>query len=103
MRNFRGNSSAIIVGAATGAILMSLVIMMIFGLKTGIAGAVLVVLIMAVAVAFGWLIGVQYRIRENNYISYQKGYHEGLAKRTVIIEQPQGRCSFMIDERYVEM
>lgn len=57
----------------------------------------------AVAIAFGWLVGVQYRIRENNYISYQKGYHEGLAKKTVIIEQPQGRCSFMIDERYVEM
>ena len=52
MRNSKGKTN-IIVGAASGAILMALVILMVFGLKTGFGGALLVLLIVTVSMLFG--------------------------------------------------
>lgn len=84
------------VGAALGAILMVLAITMVFGLQTGIAGAMLVILIVAVSALSGWMIGLNQRIQRQNYYSYLRGYHEGMAKKTTIIKNPACGCTFMI-------
>ena len=47
MKNPKERSTAILVGVAAGAILMALMFMIVFGLHTGIAGVVLVLLIVA--------------------------------------------------------
>lgn len=57
MKNPKERSTAILVGVAAGAILMALMFMIVFGLHTGIAGVVLVLLIVAVSAISGWLIG----------------------------------------------
>lgn len=88
MKNSKGNSTAILVGAGSGAVLMALAVTMVFGLETGIVGAVLVLLIMAVSVFSGWLIGLSQHIQKRNWYSYLKGYREGAAKKTLIIKYP---------------
>lgn len=99
MMNPKRKSTALVVGAAAGAILMALVITMVFGLKTGIAGAVLMILIVAVSAVSGWLIGLNWHIEKRNYYSYLRGYREGLAKKTTIIERPMCRCTFTVSDR----
>lgn len=54
MKNPKERSTAILVGVAAGAILMALMFMIVFGLHTGIAGVVLVLLIVAVSAISGW-------------------------------------------------
>lgn len=89
MMRFRnkGNSIALLAGVAAGAVLMALAVTIVFGLKTGIAGAVLVILVIAVSGLSGWFAGMQ-QLRENNYAAYVKGYNEGLAEKTLVIRQP---------------
>lgn len=70
MKNPKERSTAILVGVAAGAILMALMFMIVFGLHTGIAGVVLVLLIVAVSAISGWLIGWNQRIQRSNYYSY---------------------------------
>lgn len=98
MRNSKGKTN-IIVGAASGAILMALVILVVFGLKTGFGGALLVLLIVTVSMMFGWMLGLNQRIQRRNWYSYLRGYREGISKRTTIIEHPNCRCTFTVDER----
>ena len=98
MRNSKGKTN-IIVGIISGAILMALVIVMVFGLKTGIGGALLVLLIVTVSMLFGWRLGVNQRIQRRNWYSYLRGYREGAAKHTTIIEHQMCRYTFMIDKR----
>ena len=69
MKNPKERSTAILVGVAAGAILMALMFMIVFGLHTGIAGVVLVLLIVAVSAISGWLIGWNQRIQRSNYYS----------------------------------
>lgn len=99
MRNVRENSIAIVAGAAAGAVLMALAIEIVVGMETGIAGAVLVVLTIAVAAAVGWIIGRNHRIRRSNYHAYMKGYQAGLEKKTLVIRQPGCRISFRMQDR----
>lgn len=99
MKRFRGDSSAIVVGAVAGAVLMALVVTLVFGLNTGVLGAVLAVLLVAVAAMSGWLVGMRYRVKEINYTSWHKGYQEGLAKRTMIFEHPYCRCSVVLSDK----
>lgn len=87
-----------IVGAALGAILMALVIIVVFGLKTGIAGTLLVVLIVAVSILFGWMMGLRQCIQKRDWYSYLRGYREGAAKHTTVIEHPNCRCTFTFDK-----
>ena len=93
MKNPKERSTAILVGVAAGAILMA------FGLHTGIAGVVLVLLIVAVSAISGWLIGWNQRIQRSNYYSYMKGYREGLKKKTLIIRHPVCECKFTFPDR----
>ena len=67
MKNPKERSTAILVGVAAGAILMALMFMIVFGFHTGIAGVVLVLLIVAVSAISGWLIGWNQRIKRSNY------------------------------------
>ena len=67
MKNPKEKSTAILAGAAAGAILMALMFMIVFGLHTGIAGAVLVLLIVAVSAISGWLIGWKDSIKSLTY------------------------------------
>lgn len=97
MKNSSRKNTGIAVSAAAGAILMALVIIMVFGLKTGIAGAVLTVLIVAVSVLFGWMVGMSQRIQRRNRYSYMRGYRKGLAKHTTVIEYPLCRFTFASD------
>ena len=53
MKNPKERSTAILVGVAAGAILMALMFMIVFGFHTGIAGVVLVLLIVAVSAISG--------------------------------------------------
>lgn len=101
MRNSKGKTD-IVFGAVAGAILMALVIIIVFTLKTGIAGALLVLLIVAVAMLFGWTIGMNQRIERRNMYSYLSGYREGLKKHTTVIKHPNCRCTFTVDERVGE-
>lgn len=71
MKNPKERSTAILVGVAAGAILMALMFMIVFGLHTGIAGVVLVLLIVAVSAISGWLIGWNQRIQRSNYYSWK--------------------------------
>lgn len=64
MKFLKGKGAAFIVGAAAGASLDALAITMIFGMQTGIAGAVLVLLIVVVSGFLGWLIGLDQGIRK---------------------------------------
>lgn len=98
MKNSNGNSTAILVGAVSGAVLMALAVTMVFGLHTGIAGAVLVILIMAVSIFSGWMIGLSQHIGRRNWCSYLKGYREGQAKKTLIIKHPMYRCTFTMQD-----
>lgn len=98
MKNSKGKTN-MIVGATAGAILMALVIVMVFGLKTGFSGALLVLLIVAVSMLFGWMVGLNQRIQRRNWYSYLRGYREGEAKRRTIIEHPMCRCTFTVDKR----
>lgn len=93
MRRKRENSSGMIVGAVAGAVLMALAVAVVFGLQTGIAGAVLAVLLIAVSVAVGWVIGWNRRIRQMNRYAYMRGFREGLARKTLIIENADCRYS----------
>lgn len=99
MKNPKERSTAILVGVAAGAILMALMFMIVFGLHTGIAGVVLVLLIVAVSAISGWLIGWNQRIQRSNYYSYMKGYREGLKKKTLIIRHPVCECKFTFPDR----
>ena len=99
MKNPKEKSTAILAGAAAGAILMALMVMFVFGLHTGIAGAVLVLLFVAVSAISGWLIGWNQRIQRRNYYSYMKGYREGLEKKTLIIKHPVYECKFTLPDR----
>lgn len=69
MKNPKERSTAILVGVAAGAILMALMFMIVFGLHTGIAGVVLVLLIVAVSAISGWLIGWNQRIHTDRLCS----------------------------------
>lgn len=93
MRNSKGKTN-MVVGAASGAVLMALVILMVFGLKTGFGGALLVLLIVAVSMLFGWMLGLNQRIQRRNWYSYLRGYREGTARHTTVIEHPNCRCTF---------
>lgn len=99
MKNFNENNASILVGAVAGAVLMALMIMLVFGLRTGIAGAVIVVLTVAVSIFSGWLIGMNQRIQKRNWYCYLKGYREGVAKHTTVIEHPMCRCTLTVDKR----
>ena len=77
---------------------MALVITMVFGLQTGIAGAILVVLIVTVSAFSGWLVGLHQRIQKRNYYSYMKGYQEGLSKKTLVIRHPDLRFSITLSD-----
>ena len=99
MKKTSGNSTALLVGAAAGAILMGLMFVMVYGLQTGIAGAVLVILIVLVSALSGWLVGLNQHIQRRNYYSYLKGYREGMAKKTLIIKHPMCRCTFTIPDK----
>ena len=99
MKNPKERSTAILVGVAAGAILMALMFMIVFGFHTGIAGVVLVLLIVAVSAISGWLIGWNQRIKRSNYYSYMKGYREGLKKKTLIIRHPVCECKFTLADR----
>ena len=90
MRNSKGKTN-MIVSAVLGAILMALVITMVFSLKTGFVGALLVLLIVALSMLFGWMIGLNQHIRRRNWYSYLRGYREGSARQTTVIERPMGR------------
>lgn len=98
MKNSKGNSAAILVSAAAGAVLMALVIILVFGLHTGIAGAVLVLLIVAVSVLSGWMIGLSQRIQKRNWYSYLKGYQEGMAKKTLVVKHPMYRFTLTVPD-----
>lgn len=98
MKNSKGKTN-MVVGASAGAILMALVIIRVFGMKTGITGALLMVLIVAVSLLFGWMIGMNQRIQRRNWHSYMRGYREGAAKHTIVIEHPMCRCKIAVDER----
>ena len=99
MKKFEGNSNAMIIGAVAGTVLTGITVVIAVSLKTGVAGAVLAVLLIAVAAVSGWLVGMQYRTRESNYIAYQRGYREGKAANTTIIQQPPiYRCTLVVDE-----
>lgn len=98
MKNSRNNSTVILVSTAVGAVLMALAIAVVFGLETGFAGAVLAAMLIIVAAATGWLIGWNHSIRHHNYYSYMRGYREGLAKKTVVIEQQNCRCTFTMPD-----
>ena len=84
MKNPKERSTAILVGVAAGAILMALMFMIVFGLHTGIAGVVLVLLIVAVSAISGWLIGWNQRIQK---------------KKTLIIRHPVCECKFTFPDR----
>lgn len=84
----KGNGMALMVGAAAGAVLMALAVTLVFGLDTGMAGAVVAVLLITVSVFSGWFAGLQQQVRENNHAAYMQGYHEGLKKKTLVIRQP---------------
>lgn len=99
MKNSNESSTAILVGVATGAVLMGLIIALVFGLKTGAAGAVLVILIVAVSIFSGWLIGLNQHIQKRNWCSYLKGYREGMAKKTLIINHPMCRQTIVIPDK----
>lgn len=98
MKKFKGNSIGIIAGTVAGAVLTALVIAMVFGLGTGIAGAFLLILIIAVAVLFGWMVALNQRIQRRNHYEYLRGYREGLAKKTLIIQHPMCRCKIIMPE-----
>ncbi|MCM1212932.1 MAG: hypothetical protein NC331_16720 [Lachnospiraceae bacterium] len=90
----KGNSIALVSGAAVGAVLTALSATVVFGLGTGMAGAALVVLIIIVAALSGWYAGMQQQAAENNNAAYMKGYHEGLKKKTLVMRQPG--CSISV-------
>ncbi|MCD7812111.1 MAG: hypothetical protein LUG91_09755 [Ruminococcus sp.] len=95
-----GKEGAIAVaGAAAGAILTGLAVEIIFGLGTGLAGAALVVMVIAVAAAFGWLTGRQSRIRKEHEAAYRSGYRRGLEEKTLVIRQPGVSVSFRTQDR----
>lgn len=84
----KGNSFIIAAAAAAGAVLMALAVAIVFALGTGIAGAVLVALVIIVAAFSGWFAGMLQQIRGNNRAAYMQGYNEGLKKKTLVIRQP---------------
>lgn len=90
----KGNSIIIAVAAAAGAVLMALAVAIVFALRTGIVGAVLVALVIIVAAFSGWFVGMLQQVRENNHAAYMQGYNEGLKKKTLVIRQPG--CSILV-------
>ena len=99
MKKSNGKSTAILAGAAAGSVLTALMAVAVFGLHTGIAGAVLVLLIAAVSTFSGWMIGWNQHIQKRNYYSYMKGYREGLEKKTLIIRHPSCEYKFILPDR----
>ncbi len=98
MRNQKGNGAATVAGVAAVAVLTALAAALIFGMETGTAGAVLVVLVIAVSALSGWLAGRYRHIREWNHYMYMKGYHEGIARNTTVVYHPEGRCTFTVSD-----
>lgn len=79
--------AAMAAGTASGAVLMALAVAVVFGLKTGIGGAALMLMTVAVAGSTGFLMGRLHRAGEVNRFSYQKGLQDGLAKNTTVIRE----------------
>lgn len=102
MKKFRnkGNGIVLMAGAAEGAVLTALAATVVFGLDTGMAGAVVAVLLITVSVFSGWFAGMLQQVRENNNAAYMQGYNEGLKKKTLVIRQPG--CSILVRMRDTE-
>ncbi len=98
MTNSKERNTVLVVGVVAGAVLMALVIMMVFALGTGVAGAVLAVLIVAVSAFTGWIIGLNQRIAKRNYYSYMKGYREGAEEYTLVVKFPNQNFKFRIQD-----
>lgn len=88
--------TAVLLGGMAGAILMTLAMAIVFGLGTGATGGTLVLLIVSVAGASGWLVGYHSKLRKNTNAAYWKGYQEGLKKNTLIIENSECRYTFTV-------
>lgn len=83
MKKVEINTAVLAVGTAAGAILAALVILIVFGLRTGAAGAALILPIILISAFLGWISGVQRRIRGRNRAAYLRGYRKGMEKRMV--------------------
>lgn len=82
----RRKNTALVAGVASGAVLMALLTAMVFALDTGAAGAVLTVLIIAVSVFIGWIMGFNHRTEERNRHSYAMGYQKGAAENMLVVK-----------------
>ena len=89
--------AAMAAGAASGAVLMALAVAVVFGLKTGIGGAALMLMTVAVAGGTGFLMGMLHQTRVLNKFYYQKGLQDGLAKNTVVIREKDRSYSVRSD------
>ena len=89
-------------GVLSGAVLMALLVTVVCGLGTGIAGFLLTLLIMAAAGISGWAAGRQSRMRQDAGMAYQRGYRAGLAKKTLVINQPGCRYTVTVSGEDME-
>lgn len=73
-------------GMSAGAVLTVLSVILIFGMKTGLGGTVLILITMAVSGGIGFLMGKQYHTQKLNEYAYRKGFQEGSLEKTLIIQ-----------------
>ena len=100
MKLLKGKGLAVLVGAGMGAVLMMLATTLTYGFGVGLAGGVLVLLIIAISAVIGWMVGYHNRTFENNRSAYMKGYKAGMEKKTIIIEHPECRWTVRVPDSF---
>ncbi len=92
---------AIVAGAAAGAALMGLFLAVIMRYGAGIPGMLLMILLIIVSGAGGWMLGYQNRSREAGRKAYEKGYEAGQRDAGItILPNPDTKMSFGFHRLY---
>lgn len=92
---------AILAGAAAGAVIMGLLLSVIMKYGTGVTGIALMLLLILVSGAGGWMLGYQNRSRDAGRQAYQKGYKDGQRDAGItILPNPDTRMSFGFHRLY---
>lgn len=75
-------NTSVVAGVLAGAMVMWLwtMVMVLYGFR--FLGVVLMLLIMLLSGAVGWLIGVNQKLRDEKYRAYRKGYENGYRNGT---------------------
>ncbi len=78
MRRFSSSTYKMILGAAFGITLAALIGALVVAGGLNFLGFLIVLILMAVTLAFGWILGYQSRVRERRQKLYDEGYRQGV-------------------------